>query len=157
LVERDLDSYFFVVNLFIYIKNGLPMRNREKKEKQCLNCGSDIPNRNIYCNNKCQNEYQRKNIFKLLEENVFDGYTSIDSIHDISKKYLIYKYGESCMICGWCVKNKYTGISPIQINHIDGDPHNHSISNIELLCPNCHSLTEFFGRRGKGRKNRYKK
>ena len=44
------------------------MRNREKKEKKCLNCGNDIPNRNVYCNNKCQADYQLKNIFKSIEE-----------------------------------------------------------------------------------------
>ena len=73
------------------------------------------------------------------------------------KKYLINKYGEKCMICDWDKVNEYTGIIPIQINHIDGNPHNHSLSNVELICPNCHSLTEFFGSRGKGRKDRYKK
>ena len=133
------------------------MRNREKKEKQCLNCGCEIPNRNVYCNNKCQFEYQRKNIFKSLEENNFERYTRCDTIHDITKKYLIEKFGEKCMVCEWDKVNEHTGIVPIQINHIDGDPHNHDLSNVELLCPNCHSLTEFFGRRGKGRKERYKK
>ena len=60
------------------------------------------------------------------------------------------------MMCDWSVKNEWTNKVPIQLNHIDGNPHNHLISNTELLCPNCHSLTEFFGRRGKGRDWRYK-
>ncbi len=131
------------------------MRNREKKEKQCLNCGLDIPNRNIYCNNKCQMEYKRKDIFKLIESGDFSKYTKIGSIDEISKKYLIQKYGDKCMKCGWEEPNPYTMKVPIQINHIDGNPENHNINNVELLCPNCHSLTEFFGSRGKGRKDRY--
>jgi len=131
------------------------MRNREKKEKNCLNCGSDIPNRNVYCDNKCQLEYQLKGKFILLEEGNFETLGREDNIDVLTKKYLIMKYGEKCMCCGWSVNNKWTKRIPIQLNHIDGNPHNHTISNTELLCPNCHSLTEFFGRRGKGRKWRY--
>ena len=36
------------------------MRDREKKEKECLNCGKAIVNMNVYCNNTCQSEYQTK-------------------------------------------------------------------------------------------------
>ena len=133
------------------------MRNREKKEKQCLNCGNDIPNRNVYCNNKCQAEYKRKEIFRLIEEGDFKNYTTMGSIDEATKKYLIHKHGEKCMKCGWKEKNVHTDIVPIQLNHIDGNPENHDLENVELLCPNCHSLTEYFGRRGKGRKERYKK
>ena len=133
------------------------MRNREKKEKECLNCGNDIPNRNVYCNNKCQAEYKRKEIFKLIEEGNFKNYTTMGTIDEATKKYLIHKHGEKCMECGWGEKNIHTNIVPIQLNHIDGNPENHNLENVELLCPNCHSLTEYFGRRGKGRKERYKK
>ncbi len=131
------------------------MRNREKKEKQCLSCGSDIPNRNVYCNNKCQMDYKRTKIFEQIEKNDFSNYTKMGSIDEVSKKYLIHKHGEKCMKCGWDEQNTFTEKVPIQLNHIDGNPENHSIENIELLCPNCHSLTEFFGSRGKGRKERY--
>lgn len=132
------------------------MRNREKKEKQCLNCGNDIPNRNVYCNNKCQAEYKRNEIFKLIEEGDFSNYTTMGGIDEATKRYLIHKHGEICMKCGWDEKNIYTNIVPIQLNHIDGNPENHDLKNVELLCPNCHSLTEYFGSRGKGRKERYK-
>jgi 5-methylcytosine-specific restriction endonuclease McrA len=56
------------------------------------------------------------------------------------------------MCCGWSEINKWTKKVPIELNHIDGNPENHNIKNLELLCPNCHSLTEFYKRRGKGRK-----
>jgi hypothetical protein len=46
---------------------------------------------------------------------------------------------ESCKRCGakeW-LGEKLT----LEMNHIDGDRWNHSVENLELLCPNCHSLT----------------
>ena len=132
------------------------MRNREKKEKQCLNCGNDIPNRNVYCNNKCQAEYETKQSFKLIEEGKFKELGVMCTIDSVTKKYLIKKFENKCMKCDWSVVNEFTGKIPIQINHIDGNPENHTLENVELLCPNCHSLTEFFGSRGKGRKDRYK-
>ena len=31
---------------------------------------------------------------------------------------------------------------PLQLNHKDGDKHNNSLKNLELLCPNCHAMTD---------------
>lgn len=39
---------------------------------------------------------------------------------------------------------------PLELNHIDGDCHNHILSNLELLCPNCHSLTDTYRGKNKG-------
>lgn len=120
------------------------MRKREKKEKFCLNCNNSIPNRNIYCNNKCQGEYSTKNTFLKIE----NGDSSFSS--DTFKKYLIYKYGEKCMKCNWNEINQTTGLIPIQLEHKDGNSENHSLNNLELLCPNCHSLTSTYGALNKG-------
>ena len=41
---------------------------------------------------------------------------------------------------------------PLELHHKDGDHHHNELSNYELLCPNCHALTESY--RGKNsRKN----
>ena len=29
----------------------------------------------------------------------------------------------------------------IQLDHIDGDSHNHKLDNLRMMCPNCHSQT----------------
>ena len=128
------------------------MRNREKKEKNCLYCNNQIPNRNIYCNNVCQMKYQKKSDFVLILDGNFDKLGSKQNIDRVSKQYLISIYGHKCMCCGWSEINKWTKKVPIELNHIDGNPENHNIKNLELLCPNCHSLTEFYKRRGKVRK-----
>ena len=36
------------------------------------------------------------------------------------------------------------------MNHIDGNPNNQSIENLEIVCPNCHALGPYYGSRGKG-------
>ena len=129
------------------------MRNREKKEKYCLNCGSLIPNRNVYCNNKCQGEYSTKITFTKIE----NGDTSFYG--DTYKKYLIYKFGNKCMKCSWDEINPTTGLVPIQLEHKDGNSENNNLNNLELLCPNHHSLTPTYGalNKGNGRTKRQEK
>ena len=36
---------------------------------------------------------------------------------------------------------------PLQLHHKDGNHCNHRLENVELLCPNCHSLTDTFAGR----------
>ena len=54
------------------------------------------------------------------------------------------------MNCDWCEVHPITGNIPIQLNHIDGDSDNNKLNNLELLCPNCHSLTFNYGNLNKG-------
>ena len=45
-----------------------------------------------------------------------------------------------CEVCGiteW--KGK---VLTMQLDHIDGDPHNHKLNNLRMICPNCHCQTE---------------
>jgi hypothetical protein len=47
-----------------------------------------------------------------------------------------------CEVCGISEWNS----NPInmQLDHIDGDPHNHRLENLRMICPNCHSQTETY-------------
>ena len=45
-----------------------------------------------------------------------------------------------CSKCSWSGTNIHTGKVPLEIDHIDDDPFNHSSGNLQVLCPNCHSL-----------------
>lgn len=126
-------------------------RNVDKITSNCPNCSKEITKRNNkYCDNKCQLEYERKLVFEKIES----GDTSLYEKN--YKNYLVHKYGERCMKCGWCERNKITGKVPIQLEHKDGNSYNNSLNNLELLCPNCHSLTPTYGalNKGNGRKNR---
>ena len=72
------------------------------------------------------------------------------------RDYLFVKFDGKCSRCGWNSVNPYTGSVPLTVEHIDGDSSNSSESNLDLICPNCHSLTATYGslNRGKGRKLR---
>lgn len=46
---------------------------------------------------------------------------------------------ENCEIKEW--NNKRL---PFELDHIDGNKHNHLLVNLRILCPNCHSQTKTF-------------
>jgi len=48
-------------------------------------------------------------------------------------------------ICEECGISEWNG-KPLsmQLDHIDGDPHNHKLENLKMICPNCHSQTETY-------------
>jgi hypothetical protein len=56
-----------------------------------------------------------------------------------------------CLHCGlseWCGKPLV-----LQVDHIDGDRRNNDLSNLRLLCPNCHSQTPTWSRQKQNKKN----
>ena len=126
-------------------------RNKIITISTCPNCSKEVTKRNNkYCDNKCQLEYERLIIFEKIE----NGDTTL--YFKNYKNYLIHKYGEKCMKCGWNKVNPKTSKVPIQLEHIDGNSENNSLDNLKILCPNCHSLTPTYGalNKGNGRKNR---
>lgn len=61
-------------------------------------------------------------------------------------KHRMYKEGikeKRCEFCG-ITEWRETHIS-FELDHIDGNNHNHKLENLRILCPNCHSQTETFG------------
>lgn len=126
---------------------------------KCLNCGIILKNRQIkYCSNKCQMDYQYN---KWIEDWKKGNKTGLKGKYDISdyiRKYLKNKYNNKCSKCGWSERNIYTGEIPLEIEHIDGNYLNNKEENLDLLCPNCHSLTPTYkgANKGKGRKDRHK-
>lgn len=65
------------------------------------------------------------------------------------RRYIFEKYRSSCAICGWDKLNQFSNLPTVHIHHIDGNRENNAESNLILLCPNCHSLTENWGKHHK--------
>ena len=121
----------------------------KKKTAICLNCGKEFftngVNNRKYCCQKCQGEYEYKQRVLQWKQGIIDGGKGVGQVSNFVRRYLMDKHNNSCQICGWHEVNPYTGLVPLQIHHIDGDCTNNREENLQLLCPNCHSLTENFG------------
>ena len=87
---------------------------------------------------------RRKSINEYLSKN-----SNIQSFK--LKKYLLAEdiFKPTCSSCN--LSNWLTGSIPLELDHIDGDNSNNELSNLRLLCPNCHALTSTY--RGKNKKN----
>jgi 5-methylcytosine-specific restriction endonuclease McrA len=63
-------------------------------------------------------------------------------------KNRLLKEGFLEAICSSCnLKNWLDGKIPLELDHIDGNNENNVLTNLRLLCPNCHALTSTY--RGK--------
>lgn len=136
----------------IYNNQKYPKKKRIRNRLyNCICCRKKLNDTQFkYCSKKCESEYQKQLIWKKID----DGETTLPSRY--YKQYLIEKFEEKCMKCGWNEINPSSGKIPIQLEHKDGNAENNSLDNLELLCPNCHSLTPtYMGlNRGHGRERR---
>ncbi|WP_369181740.1 HNH endonuclease signature motif containing protein [Streptomyces mutabilis] len=57
---------------------------------------------------------------------------------------------EQCALCGTGTVWRGRPLS-LEVDHIDGDWRDNRIENLRFLCPNCHSTTDNYRGRGKGR------
>ena len=128
------------------------------KVRYCLNCGKVLSNRQTkYCSNICQADYQYKQYINRWKSGEETGLSGEYGISQHIRRYLIDKYSCKCQLCGWGETNPYTNTVPLEIHHIDGDYKNNNEDNLQLICPNCHSLTETYKSHNKnGRKQRAK-
>lgn len=132
-----------------------------KREIICLACGKKVKTFGlVYCSIKCQHDYVYRNYIERWLRGEESGSHSKNSELQANhvRRFLFEKYDSNCQKCGWGEKNTASNRIPLAVHHIDGNSSNNRPNNLELLCPNCHSLTHNFGSRnkGNGRKNRKK-
>jgi 5-methylcytosine-specific restriction endonuclease McrA len=69
----------------------------------------------------------------------------------IDEGYKEYKC-ERCLLSEWL-----NGKIPLHLHHKDGNSENHKLENLEILCPNCHCLTDTYGSKNISDKTKEKK
>lgn len=140
--------------------------NRQKGHKPlikhtvCEYCGKDIYNKQYgtkYCSLECQIKKQREDYLSRWKSGEESGRSGMYGVSRIIRNYLFEKNNCKCEKCGWGEVNEKTGQIPLQIHHKDGNCLNNSEENLQLLCPNCHSLTDTFGNSNKNSKRVYRK
>lgn len=130
---------------------------QKKFRRKCLNdCGdaAKLP-RSSYCSISCAHAYHYKSRAEsFIAGGGIYGYVMPQFLARVLRDY----YGERCLRCGWSQRHPKTGKVPIEVEHIDGDWQNSRLTNLTLLCPNCHALTLTYRglNRGRGRAYRLK-
>ena len=123
------------------------------KKRYCLNCGRQLINRQQkYCCSECRIEFEYNQYIERWKNGEESGNKGACQVSTHIRRYLFNKYSCKCQKCGWGEENPFTHTIPLEIHHIDGDCTNNSEDNLELLCPNCHSLTGNFGSLNKNSK-----
>ncbi len=119
----------------------------------CLNCSKPTKRKSYrYCSNKCQSDYQFKEFIANWKNGLLNGNKgkAFPQLSNHIKRFLLEKFGEQCCLCSWKERHTITHKIPLEVNHIDGNSSNNNESNLQLLCPNCHSLTVNFRNLNKG-------
>lgn len=115
-----------------------PKRTKRQYSKTCLYCGQTTKKNRLYCNKNCQEAYKLK---QWLEGRT-NGSKKSGKFKGYVKQYLMVINNHSCQRCGWSEMNIYSNTIPLEVHHKDGNKFNNNLENLELLCPNCHSLTD---------------
>ena len=121
-----------------YSTNGNSWGNRvvkERMEKLNLFFTKDNPN------------YSKNNVALPLSSILIK-----DSEYNRTKlKERLFKEGLKEYECECCGISKWNGkYIALQLHHINGIHNDNRLSNLQILCPNCHSQTDNFSSRGKG-------
>ena len=113
----------------------------DNRENPCEYCGEDYKARHSgskFCSRSCSNKARTGISYKQGRPNC-----NIDRAVR-QRAALVARDGEGCQGLN-CPINDSTWLGKhltLQIEHIDANRKNNELSNLVLLCPNCHSQTE---------------
>ena len=121
--------------------------------KTCEVCGKPVSSKRFtYCSVSCfQKVKYLDNVARWLRGELtgIRGQRSF-ALCEYVRKYMLEKHNYACEKCGWNERHPVTGEVPLEVHHRDGNFFNTVEDNLELLCPNCHALTETYRARNKG-------
>jgi hypothetical protein len=119
--------------------------NTFRRYAKKLNCFNPNPGVKNVCG-----EYERPE--KIPLEEILQGKHPSYQTYKLKKRLIetgIKKNQcEECSLINWRDKPL-----SIQLEHIDGNRHNHLLENLKMLCPNCHSQTPTFCAKNVARKS----
>lgn len=126
-------------------------RSRKKISIKCPVCNKEHKGKTVFCCNLCKN---KDFIEKWLDGKVDGGikYT----LSSVIRNFLLEEAKYECTQCGES-RTRSDGSRILQIDHINGSWQDNSRSNLRVLCPTCHALTDTYGAKNMGNGRKWKK
>lgn len=124
--------------------------------KKCIQCEKPLVHDSksrrqvLYCSIQCQIDRRYDQYIKRWLDGKENGRKGYSQVSSHVRRWLLEQRGELCWTCGWKEQHPADGRVPVEVDHIDGNAENTVPSNLRLLCPNCHSLTDTYKARNRG-------
>ena len=119
------------------------------KTYNCEHCGKESSWTHQKTNKFCSMQCRAKHKSNEHKQNFFSGLLEKRIDRPTARRYLAEARGYKCEVCK--VSDWQDKPITLHVDHKNGDPSNDHPDNLRLLCPNCHSQTEFLGGANKGR------
>jgi stalled ribosome alternative rescue factor ArfA len=125
----------------VLCSNNFRYKDVKKIKTKCAYCKQVIirnPSRHraksglCFCSKQCKNEGQK---IKNNIQDVWPSHYGLANGFHSYRKLALSHYEKKCAKCGY---KKITDI--LQVHHIDHNRSNNDINNLQILCPNCHSI-----------------
>lgn len=123
-------------------------------KKECVVCAKELFTFANFCSSKCQHTHANNIKIQQWLNGEISGMKKGARIINSVRQFLLNKAGYKCELCGWGEVNPVSGKTPLEINHVDGDATNNRPENLQVICPNCHSLTPTWKALNKGKGNK---
>ena len=153
--EKKCNSHCSMSCASVTRNTGVRRHGNSRQSANCLICGNKTKPGKKYCSQSCAGKINTFDIAAWLNGEIEGG--NVNGCKTPIKNYLLKETNYRCSKCGWNKVNPVTNKVPLEVNHIDGDSSNNVVSNLEVLCPNCHSLTPNFRALNKNSSRTYRR
>lgn len=148
-LKRGLKTVRYWLGEYGLETKGQAQRRRKNQDHRCVYCSEKLrKTQKKYCSRDCQADQE-------FVEKLVDGNPRPNVTPASLKRWLLRQRGHQCEKCG--LRTWQGEDIPLEMHHIDGDAKNNRFNNVQLICPNCHALTDTYKARNTGNGRHYRR